>query len=556
MSERLFSFDTETTGLEESDRMFGFSIANDTNASFFRNKPDHLQRRLLQDPTITWIMQNALFDMRMASYEGIEFNGPVIDIGIMARILKNNRGPKDYSLAAQSKRHLFQNKITEVEEHIKAYDLYETRKDFFGEEYKVPCYQKVERTLMDKYGAMDARLTYGLYQYYLIQLDEDDMRVVENESKLTKVLHKMERTGIKLDKTYTVRAWHHESEKKAEALTNFKESTGHEFVNSGVAIEKALGIELPRTEKGNPTLTDDVIDAMISDHPTLALVRAIRYHDKRLTTYYTNYLNSQRDSIIRPSFHQYGTTTGRFSSSNPNIQNIPAEDDGEYPVRGCFVPHEGDIFLSIDYKAQEFRLALDYAGETKLIRDIMDGADPHQATADMVGLPRKQAKNCTFAALYGAGPKKFALMTGMSEQEAKSVLMTYFARLPKLERFLWQVQKTGKSRGYVKNWFGRKLRADYNHCYALPNHLIQSSGADTMKCAMVNMELPPQVKMVATIHDELVFSMPEKDLTLVPFIQQIMESQYKPFNGMVLHTDANISRGTLAKKDMIPWNAK
>lgn len=547
--------DTETTGLAETDRMFGYSIAGSTGQEFIRSKPTMAFKDMARDQRRVWLFQNALYDLRMFEYEDVHFEGPVVDIGVLARILKNDYlKAKDYSLAAQAKRHLSIEKIDAVEEEIKAKDLYEVRKDYFGNEYKSKRYDWVDPELMSKYASMDARLTYDLYKYYVSRLDADDERVANNEIALTKVIHKMQRTGMRIDKDYTLRAYYYENEKVKEAKQKYKAATGQEFVNSAKSIEKALGITLPTTDKGNPTLTDDVIDTLVTKYPSLELVRSIRYHEKRISTYYENYLNFQHNGIIHPSYHQYGTRTGRFSASNPNVQNIPHEEESQDPfvVRGCFIPHEGDVFVSIDYKAQEFRIALDYAGETKLIEDIMHGADPHQATADMVGLPRKQAKNCTFAALYGAGPVKFASMIGSSEAEARSILNKYFSKLYKLEQTLWQIQTVGKTRGYVKNWLGRKLRSDYDHCYALPNHLIQSSGADVMKKAMVSLSkmLPKEVKMVCSIHDELVFSMPESMLYIVPDIQKVMESQYQSISNMVLHTDAKFSRKSLAVRDM------
>ncbi len=554
--ERVIAFDTETSGLEETDRLFGYSVATRHNQSFVRTTDLASIKQLAQDPERTWLMNNALFDMRMAGYAGVEFVGPVIDIGVMARLLKNDYiGTRDYSLAAQAKRFGWE-KNSEVDKYIKENGLYEERRDYFGQVYKSPRYDWVPEDMMSRYAAQDARLTYDLYLQYSSLLSPEEMQIVEMESKLTKVIYKMERTGICLDIPYTLKAMYHERELANVARAKYHEATGHDFVSSAKSVEKHLGITLPTTDKGNPTLTDDVIEDLVGTYPSLELVRTIKYHDKRISTYFENYMNAQYKGIVRPSFHQYGTRTGRFSSSNPNIQNVPAEEDGEFTVRGCFIPHPGDVFVAIDYKAQEFRLALDYAGETKLISQIMEGHDPHQATADMVGLPRKQAKNCSFAALYGAGPAKFALMIGQTEAQAKKILITYFSKLSKLENLLWHIQKVGKTRGYVKNWIGRKLRADYNHCYALPNHLIQSSGADVMKMAMVEiaeyLKDKPMIKMIATIHDELVFSMPESELHHVRELQRIMESQYKPKNGMVLHTDASISRKTLAKRDMEP----
>ena len=564
------SIDCETTGLEETDRPFAFIIADDYTEYYFDKRcidmSPHQCRTIAQLFMMTgriWFLQNAKFDMRMLSHLGFTIRGKVFDIAIMARLVRNDH--MLYSLEAQAKRHGMQKGADIIKSYIKEHDLYEVRKDFFGVASKQPRYDRVPADMMEEYACMDARITYDLGMIYLKQLEDSGcMDVMMNESRLTKVCFDMERKGLKLNKSYTLKAMYHEIEQLEGAKNTYKEQTGQSFVNSAKAFQRWCinhGVRLPTTENGNPSLTDDIIEEyLVSDivpdlvKDTLKAVQSIRFYEKRINTYYEGYLNAMdADCIVHPSMWQAGTKTGRFSYSNPNLQIIPKEkkSTAEYVVRGCFQPRSGHVFVSFDYAQMEYRMMAAYANETEIIRRVMNGEDFHEVAAALFGVERDPAKTLNFAVLYGAGDAKLAGMLGVSLKEAKQLKLKYFMALPKVERLVDQIQRTGKSRGYITNWFGRNLYADPNHVYALPNHLIQSGGADVVKVAMVKIaEAYPDIPMVLQVHDQLVFEVRPDQYHILPQIQEIMETAFPPMNGMALKVDVEWSAISLAARDL------
>lgn len=232
------------------------------------------------------------------------------------------------------------------------------------------------------------------------------------------------------------------------------------------------------------------------------------------------------------------------------MQNISKEGDSEpNHIREAFIPREGRVFISLDYSQMEYRLAADYAGETKVIEALSQGADFHQTTADMVGIDRKAAKTLNFAVLYGAGIANIAQMLGTTLQKAQSLKDMYFSKLPRIETLIDGVISTGRSRGYVYNYKKRKLYAEKEFAYALPNHLIQSSGADVVKDAMCVIAMHyPELWCVLQVHDQLVFELTEEEMRYIPKIKEIMESVYKSKSGVKLTVDITIYRKSLGER--------
>lgn len=399
--ERFFALDTETTGLEWTDKPFALVVA--TESQTFYTEHVHIIRELFDVPC-TVIMANAKFDMRMI---GLPFYScwNIRDISIFERILSNDAPSiASYSLDAISRKRLGLSKSTLVDEYIKEHGLYDIRKTkYTQEEYKLPRFDKVPRDILQRYAELDARLTYDCYKSQVISATSDDIKVFENECKLLHATYKMEMEGILLDSTYTENALLYESSLLGKAKENFSSIIGKPYENKKsllIPLFENSGEKIQYTPKGNPRLTDDDLESYTS--PAARLVQQIRYHEKRISTYFTNYLDLVDDNnLIHPSILQHGTKTGRFSYAAPNCQNLPKDEPEENPycVRGCFVPEEGNIFLSLDYSQQEYRLMLDYAGEMKVIREVMGGKDLHQAIADAIGITRKQAKTLNFACI-------------------------------------------------------------------------------------------------------------------------------------------------------------
>ncbi len=565
----VLSLDTETTGLSETDTPFAVIISDEERNYYFDERNLNfwhdtrfvtLMRWRSEEFERVWVFQNAKFDMRMLTSKGVDVVGIISDDNVAARIQYNAH--MQYNLAAQAKRAGMEKLDDKIKDYIAEHGLYEIRRDFFGVETKQPRYDLVPEPLMFEYACRDARLTYDLHHIHTAKFDDHDWRVFNNERKLTRVCYQMERLGVRLDKEYTLKAMYHELDLMEQLNAKYLELTGQEFVNSAKSVQKVLPFQLPVTDSGNPSLTDDVIETLMQDMvgvhdvaiPVLKLVQGIRHYDKRISTYYKPYLNMMDSrGLIHPTMWQAGTKTGRFSYSDPNLQNIPKEEDSvePYVVRGCFVPTPGNVFVSLDYSQMEYYLMIAYANEVDIIKSIMNGADFHQATADLFGIKRKEAKTLNFAILYGAGNEKLAGMLGVSVSEAARLKTKYFMALPKVEAFVDKVIRTGRSRGYVRNWIGRRLYADYNHCYALPNHLIQGGGADVVKVAMVQIaEQLPDAKMVLQIHDQLVFDLAPEQCWMIPRIKDIMESVFPDMNGVRLKVDVSWSDKSLAERDM------
>lgn len=557
------AIDTETTGLEETDRPFCATISG-KDFNIYTEDRDMVSKLL--DTSDLVFAQNAKFDARMLSHWGVNmFTKPVYDTNIMARILRNDY--LKYSLADQAKR-IGLAKSTEVDAEVKKHKLYETRRNFFGEEYKTPRYDRVDREILKRYALLDSELTYKLGMNYLERMDTRDKQVMLMESNLTPVCYGMERRGLQLNVDYTLKAYHYEKQLLESKLDIINSMLGCEFTDSAKAIQKHLSYQLPLTDANNPSLTDDVIDYILSaggttprDSTILGLVREIRWFKKRINTYYESYLNRKDASgIIHPTMWQAGTRTGRFSYSDPNLQNMPKEEDSKEPfvVRGCFKPRDGYSFISLDYSQMEYRMLADYANEEDVIRRVMEGADFHQVTADMFGVSRKQAKTINFACLYGAGVDKLSTMLGTTKHEASRLRDRYFMALPNVERLIDDVISTGRSRGFVQNWYGRKMYAQKEFCYALPNHLIQGGGADVVKLAMIEVEKElrgSDIHMVLQVHDQLVFEYPTgMDNTKLKRVKEIMENTYVPRNGMKLTVDISESTTSLAERSMVKIN--
>lgn len=565
--QKILALDTETTGLSETDRPFAFIVADAASEYYFDERvipwktPEYRQdfAPLFDSDQRLWILQNAKFDMRMMRSVGFEIGGTVCDIVVLARLVRNDH--MLYSLDAQAKRYGWAKGQDKIKQYIKDHDLFEVRRDFFGVESKHPRYDKVPLELMEEYACLDSRLTFDLRAKYATQLPQASWPVVDNEARLTKVCFDMERRGLLLNKSYTMKARAYEMEKLSEAKEEYMQLTGVAFVNSAKSFQKWLGerYSLPQTDAGNPSLTDDVLETILESATgdivqAAKLIQKIRHYDRRINTYYDGYLNAvDSKGIIHPTMWQAGTKTGRFSYSDPNLQNIPKEEKSAAPyvVRGCFMPRPGTVFVSFDYSQMEYRIMAAYANEEAIIKRVMAGEDFHAVAASLFGVERTPAKTINFAVLYGAGDEKLARMLGISIQEAKRLKLKYFMALPRVERLIDKIKSTGKARGYVTNWFGRNLYAAPEHVYALPNHLIQSGGADVVKVAMVRIaEEFPDIPMVLQVHDQLVFEVRPDQYIFLPRIKEIMEQAFPTMNGMSLKVDVEWSATSLACRDM------
>ncbi len=571
--------DTETYGLKHTDSAFSFPVGYGDRYWYFNFK-DYPEvnikgldinsciediREIFSNKNDTWIFHNAKFDLHKLDRLGISVAGSVYCTKQKQRIIQNNL--LDYSLRSLSQDG--EKKSDEVEKYISDNNLI-TKLRIPGKQKQLAIkhFDKVPLYLIKKYAIQDAIATLSLYnrQQESFASDKSLDKVNEIDTALTKHIFNMEKTGIKLDVAYVNTAWKYEenliNELKGSFLSKtdmvYDEATKKDFIRM---LEQA-GEKIEYSDKNNPVLDKEALDKMSS--PLADIIKRIRFHEKRISSFYSTFIYyKDENDIIHPHIDIGGTETGRFSMSSPNLQqlskkdSVEKEDTAQYSVRGCFVPRDGKLFVNIDYSQQEYCLMADYAGEKYLINAINSGHDVHQATADLLGISRTNAKTVNFGVLYGCSVSVLADMLKVGVSRAAAIRDSYFYTLRKVERFIEIVKERGSSRKFVFNWVGRKMHiSDRNFAYILPNHLIQGSGADVMKIAICrvgnyiyNNKL--SMKMVLTVHDSLVLEMDISEVSHVRHIQDIMESVYISNNGIKLRTDVEYSFKSLAQKDMI-----
>jgi DNA polymerase I len=561
---RVFSCDTETYGLSpfKGDRLFSIVIHDGTESFYFNFNPyPNVEpecvlpyslcselNKLTSTETSLWYMHNAKFDLHMLENEGIEFNGEIHCTESTARLVYNDH--IEYNLAACAERIGYKKDDT-VEAYILKNNLWKweaipgkktrTKNLFFS---------KVPLSLIQPYGEQDALITYKLGEYQREELGKialtsppnkpNILQVYDNEKRLTKTCAKIERAGIMIDRDYCEKAIIYEQAKYDEATEKFRSLTGEKFVDSNKALADAftkLGETFPTTAKGNPSFTDEVLEGFTT--PVAKIVQELRSSQMRCNTYFRSFLHhADRHDRIHANMKQSGTKTGRFSYSDPNLQNLPKEDESPFPVRRAFIPAPGKFFTLIDYKQMEFRLMLDYAGQTDLIDRILAGHDPHEATAELVramgtACTRRDAKIINFGIAYGMGAEKLGVRLGKTKDEASRFRRQYFEALPKVKAVINGATKTAEKRGFVFNWYGRRFQfPDPKFSYRAFNAIDQGGCADVVKIAMNQIQelhdaRKPRSQMVLQVHDEIVFETTEDEQdSLVPKWQWLMENVY------------------------------
>jgi DNA polymerase-1 len=568
----LYGLDTETFGLARTDRLFSIIFADELQGYYFNFQPYPglseewvLPRawvgalsKSLYNPESTFFIHNAKFDMGMLAREGVWIKGKVHCTQSIERVIRNNLlGGKPYSLESCAERRGLK-KDDSVEKYIKEHKL-STKVKVPGKDKLIERkhYDKVPWEIITKYGETDATLVRAIGIDQLKQIAKIDQEsalnhprlvvLVENELELTKVCFDMEETGIRIDRPYVERALEYELKQAESAEKDFKALTGVEFQDSAIVFKEAfkkLGIELPLTKTGKPSTRKEVLEEL--DNPIAEKIREVRKHAKLASTYYSSFLYfADKEDRVHANIRQGGTETGRFSYSDPNLQNLPKEDEEEdrlkpFHVRRSFIPDPDCCFVPIDYKQQEFRMMLDYAGEKALIDAVMDGMDVHDATGELLGISRKPAKTLNFGLLYGMGNGSLAKKLKLPLNEAKELKEAFFGKLPKVKRFIHGVTSTGLARGYIYNWFGfRNHLFSPEYAYILPNHLIQGGCAQVIRRALVllfeyiiKQEL--KTRILTQVHDELLFQIPRREIYVVPELQKLMEDVYQPKNGMKL----------------------
>jgi len=563
--------DTETTGLKwmQCDRVFSIGMSNATGPVYYINFQDYsflpedlfgkfesdwvfsYKERLkpLFENDQVWVGQNIKFDYHMLMRDNFHLKGSLEDTMIRERILENDH--MSYSLKNILIRKLPQYaKDDAVDNYITNNGLYHVE-EVTGKTKTstIKYFHMVPFTKIAPYGAMDVFITRELY------LDQEKRRQYENEkktsldkvfeleSKVLTICCEAEERGVLIDREYCVEALKEEQQKILNVEEWFFATYKKHLIDSSKELSPmfiAAGFNPPKTIKNNDSISGEFLTK--TDGELAQNILKYRDASKRADTYFKSYLVlSDEHNFLHADMKQTGTRTGRFSYSDPNLQNIPSEEVGTFPVRKALIPRPGYFFLMIDYSQQEFRLMLEYAKEMALIEKIKKGYDPHQATADLTGLTRREAKSLNFGLIYGMGLQKLADQLGVTYDEAREFKQKYFKALPRVKRFIYGSSDVAKERGAVYTWLKRKLdfpQPDF--AYKAVNAIIQGGCADITKLAMCGIDAfikqnKCDARILLQVHDELLFEVPFEEVHIVPELQRLMEAAY-PYRHIPLTT--------------------
>jgi DNA polymerase-1 len=409
--------------------------------------------------------------------------------------------------------------------------------------------------------------------------DEQQVRF-EVEPKLASVAHEldfpsvrllylMERRGIKINKTVLSAMSQELGDEHARLEQEMYAMVGYEFnIGSPAQLSEVLftKLQLPTTgiKKGKTSYSTSQkeLDKLRGQHPIIELIERTRELAKLKNTYVdTLPLLADENDRIHTTFNQDGTATGRMSSTNPNLQNIPVRTDLGRRIRSAFVPEEGNVFVSADYSQFELRLAAVLAGDEKLIENFKGDVDIHTKTASEVyGIPleevtklqRRAAKVINFGVLYGMSPHGLSAATGMGFAEAKQFIDQYFALRAPIRSFIDATLEKAKTDGYVETFYGRRRPTpDINSSNfmvregakrAAANMPIQGTEADLMKRAMLEVEKRLGIKgqQLLQIHDSILVECPRAEAEGVAELLRTTMEQVAPELDIKLKVDVSI----------------
>jgi DNA polymerase-1 len=505
-------------------------------------------RPMLQDPSIVKIGQNMKYDAKIFARYGVTV-APYDDTMLMSYAL--HAGIHNHGMDALSTRYLDHTPIP--------------TKELLGSGKSMITFDKVELGKAIKYAAEDADVTLRLWQVFKPKLHVEQVTTVYEtlERPLSPVLVQMERNGIKVDRDVLSRMSNTFAQKMAGLEAEIQELAGQPF---NVGSPKQLGeilfdkMELPGGKKGKTgayaTGVDVLEDLASEGHELPARVMDWRQLSKLKSTYtdaLQTFINPETGRV-HTSYIQTGAVTGRMSSSDPNLQNIPIRTDEGRRIREAFVADAGKKLISLDYSQIELRILAHVAKIDSLKQAFRDGHDIHAMTAsEMFGVPmegmdpmiRRQAKAINFGVIYGISGFGLARNLRIPRKEAQGFIDRYFERFPGIKEYMDATVAFAKEHKYVQTLFGRKIHTPEIAAKgpqsgfakrAAINAPIQGTAADIIRRAMIRMpaalaDLPQDVtaKMLLQVHDELIFEVNEGACDMViEIVKDVMENASEP----------------------------
>ncbi len=532
-------------------------LALDTTEHALRNTPhatldtSHVLARLaplFADASIAKYAHNTKYDMTVLAEAGIETRGLSFDTMIAANLIEPGSSLKLKNLVREK----FGVEMTEIESLI-------------GKGKNQISMAAVPIEQVARYACADADYTFRLVQVYQPLLAQHGVEKLfhEVEMPLVPVLVEMERTGVLLDLDFLARL----SRELAARLQELeKQITAHIGLPINIASPAQLAdalfnrlklptTGLPRTKTGQISTAADVLESLRDVHPVIPLILEHRELSKLKGTYADALpaLVSPRTGRVHTDYNQTAVITGRLSSSNPNLQNIPIRTELGRQVRRAFIAPLGSKLISADYSQVELRILAHIARDAALLEAFARGEDIHAATAArLFNVPldqvtpqmRRLGKTINFGIAYGITDYGIAARTELSQSEARRLIDSYFAQYAGVKAYIEQTKREARERGYVQTLLGRRryfpeLQRGVNDVSARNaaereaiNHPIQGSAADIIKIAMVRLhhELHARnlrARMILQVHDELVLECPDDQVdVIVPLVRQVMENAY------------------------------
>ncbi|MDH7484669.1 MAG: DNA polymerase I [Anaerolineae bacterium] len=417
------------------------------------------------------------------------------------------------------------------------------------------------------YAAADVDMTWRLVGVLRPELEARGVLRLfqEVEMPLVPVLVAMQQAGVALDVRYLQQMSKTLAARLVELEKEIHAQVGYPFnINSTQQLSEALfdRLQLPRqgvpkTSSGHYSTSANVLQGLRGKHPVIDLLLEQRELSKLKSTYVDALVElvNPRTGRVHTSYNQTGTVTGRLSSSNPNLQNIPIRTELGRQIRRAFVAQPGWKLLSADYSQVELRVMAHISQDPGLLAAFRRGEDIHASTAAAVlGVPldqvtpemRRIAKGVNFGIMYGQGPYGLSQQTGMSQEEATQFIRTYFATYPKVKEYVDRTRAQARQQGYVETLLGRRryfpelgLRSKAHNNVrqaaerAAINMPIQGTAADIIKIAMIRLHQALQERglhsrMILQVHDELVLEVPNEELPAVaPLAKRLMEEAFK-----------------------------
>lgn len=534
-SSMAFCFDTETTGLDpNTDELVGLSFSYGHNSGFYVHLPQNFAeaeavmqefKSVFENDSIGKIGQNLKFDISFLKWYGVEVKGRLFDTMIAHYLLQPD----------------MRHGMDVLAENYLNYKPMSIEKLIGKKGKNQKSMRDVPVDLLKEYACEDADITLQLKDIFEPKLHEAGLLDLFNEIEipLISVLASMEGEGVNLD---------------SEALNKFSLELGEEIVKLNEQIQEMAGAQFnvsspkqlgeilfgqmkivekaKKTKSGQYSTGEDVLLKLENKHPIIRAILDYRSLTKLKSTYVDALplLVNPRTRRIHTSYNQTVAATGRLSSTNPNLQNIPIRTEKGREIRKAFVPRNANYTLfAADYSQIELRIIASLSGDKAMMQAFHDGIDIHTATAAKVyDVPidevtkdmRRNAKGVNFGIIYGISAFGLAENIGISRKEAAEIIANYFASYPAIKDFMEQTKISAREKGYVETIKGRRrYLKDINSSNAIVrgfaernaiNAPIQGSSADMIKVAMINvqkrmLEKNMRSKMILQVHDELVF---------------------------------------------------